>query len=351
MASKDTSANRHYLVIAGLAIAGVMALLLALLLPSPWAGILNAAGSTLAGAALIDALLTIRFQWSIKEQVSRMDSSIADLQKTVAIASGAVESGLTAVYDARGEALDKIDEALRRIIDEAKLARNAPRRLQRRGKGKKDEDTTIAVKMLGISLGDFLCPHGRLQGTFRELIKVKRCSIDIIVLKDHSRSAYRRAFREEQGKFTTDDRGPLDYDPNNPSDMFTDSYSRTKCHDELKTATDYLRDLLERKSIDRDRPNKDKKVEAKLKVYEYDYDPMAFVFMIENDMFVENYHLAGRGGEAPILRVTKAMRQAVGTTSKLYEIYDGHFEAMRSLSAQMPEGPSPKLTPGTDTPE
>jgi hypothetical protein len=317
-----------------LALLGILAFLLSTQLPATIAAIIRGLGSLLIGAALVDGLLTVRFQLNIEKQVTHLeesiekqvkvlDSSINTLQNTVAIASGAVESGLTAVYSERTDCLETIGEKLTQLIQNA---RNAA-----------DSALPVQVKMLGISLGDFLCPHGLLQPIFRDLLKIPKCTVEIVILKDGSRSAHRRALREETGKFSDADVIAFGRQPEQPSESFATSYKRTKCHDELKTATDYLHDLLKRKTIDRDRPNKDDRVNATMHVYEYDYDPMTFLFMVDDDMFVENYHLAGRGGEAPILRVAKLKRQSATDTSRLYEIYSGHFEAIKHLAEEILE--------------
>lgn len=328
---KNSCRYNRYCLVTLLAVLGVLFYTVSFLFEE-YASLLRGIGSFLIGAAIIDGLLTVRFhvnienqvahlESSIKSQVNTLDTSITTLQNTVAIASGAVESGLTAVYAERKICLEEIGEKLNRIISNAKSAReSAPH---------------VEVKMLGISLGDFLCPHGLLQPVFRELLKLSPCTIEVVILKDGSRSAHRRALREEVGKFKEEDRIAFNDDPTKTPKTFIDSYERTKCHDELKTATDYLHDLLKRRTIDRDTPGKDRTTGATLKVYEYDYDPMTFLFMVDNVMFVENYHLAGRGGEAPILSVGKLKRQSESDTSRLYEIYSGHFESMKVLSDQI----------------
>ncbi|MBN1805357.1 MAG: hypothetical protein JW837_08915 [Sedimentisphaerales bacterium] len=330
MFNKECKYRRYCLIIL-LVLLGILSFAISFLLPEIEL-LLRGLGSFLFGAAIVDGLLTIRFQVnienqvadlenSIKTQVETLDMSITTLQNTVMIASGAVESGLTAVYAERKICLEEIGENLTQIINNAKSA--------------KESASEVEVKMLGISLGDFLCPHGILQPIFRELLKVNKCTIEIVILKDYSTSAYRRALREEEGKFNKTDIEKFNAKPLNPTGSFAKSYKATKCHDELKTATDYLKDLLNRKTIDKDSPNRDVEIGAKLEVFVYNYDPMTFLFMIENVMFVENYHLAGRGGEAPILSVAKLKRQSESDTSRLYEIYSGHFIAMKKLSEQI----------------
>ncbi len=43
-------------------------------------------------------------------------------------------------------------------------------------------------------------------------------------------------------------------------------------------------------------------------------------------MFVENYHLGGRGGEAPVLKIDNNRRSSVSNDTDSLNIYERHFE-------------------------
>jgi len=235
----------------------------------------------------------------------------------VAIASGAVESGLTAVYATREECLTKIKELLEDILDH--IQNNKP-------------VDKVDIKILGISLGDFLCPHGSLQPVFRELLKHSEFKLELAIVKDGCNSAIFRAIREEYGKFDAADIEGKSFINIIRDPKVKEVYNRTKCHDELKTATDYLCDIITRHTIDRDRPAVDTVLNADIDAFVYKSNPMVFMFLLNEDMFIENYHLAGRGGEAPILRVAKYKKQGSKETSKLFQIFMGHFDSVISMS-------------------
>ena len=282
--------------------------------------LLSTLGSIMAGTVVIEGAFQLRFHRQIQQEVTALSNNILTLQETVMIAKGAIDAGLTAVYATRGECLNKIKELL-----EEKLqgVRNA------------SPEEHIHIHILGISLGDFLCPHGSLQPTFRELLKYKRFKISVAILKDGSSAALYRAAHEELGKFHgLCGEGP-NFVPDKTNAAIMAIYNHTKCHDELKTATDYLTDLVERHQIDRDEPAQDKGVSAGLEAYTYKAHPMAFIFAMDDEMFIESYHLAGRGGEAPILQVSKFKKQAQQEKSKLYEIYMGHYESVISRSERI----------------
>ncbi len=319
--TKNLCKLRSYCFVFFLVIVSALLYMGSLMVSSSIGALLRGLAALVLGAALIDGILTVRFQINMENQIGVLNGSIKRLQDTVAIASGAVESGLTAVYSERRECLEEINTKLHQLIDDSKAVG--------------DKAPKIEIRMLGISLGDFLCPHGLLQPTFRELLKLSNFVLEIIILKDRCNAAYRRALREEEGKFSSEEQKTIEKLFDASVKIPKDSYEKTKCHDELKTATDYLHDLIIRKTLDRDQPNKDNVVKATLKVYEYDSDPMTFLFIVDDDMFIENYHLAGRGGEAPILRVTKLKRQSISERSRLYEIYSGHFEAMKKISEEI----------------
>ena len=131
---------------------------------------------------------------------------------------------------------------------------------------------TVEISILGISLGDFLCPHGSLQPTFRELLKLKCFNIRVAILADGSNAAIYRAILEEYGKFEfliKDNKDNKDYASIEKDQSIRDVYDTTKCHDELKTATDYLHDLVCRQQMDRNAPAHDESVEATLHAYVY----------------------------------------------------------------------------------
>lgn len=285
--------------------------------------LLTTFGSILIGTSIIDGGFQLQFHRKIQEQVDSLSSSIFALQNTVMIAKGAVEAGLTAVYATREECLNKIKEKLVQAL------RSADGRRQSK---------PIQISILGISLGDFLCPHGSLQPTFRELLKSKRFQIKIAVLADGSDAAMDRAIHEESGKFVEVLRRFADTASEEGRSEIVKVYETTKCHDELKTATDYLRDLTARHKIDRDKPLQDAAASAGLEAYTYSAHPMAFIFAMDDEMFIESYHLAGRGGEAPILQVSKfknQTKQANSEESKLYRIYKGHFDSIISRSVRI----------------
>jgi len=282
--------------------------------------LLSTIGSLLFGSGLIEGLFRIKFQKQVQKQVDLLKNNITTLQDTVAIASGAVESGLTAVYSTRKECLEKIESILIR-----QLAYVEHNRIE----------SAVKIKLLGISLGDFLCPHGSLQTTFREILKHKEFEISILILNDGCNSSINRAIREERNKFkdVVDDKDEIITLKDRPE--VVNVYKKTKCHDELKTATDYISDLAERHVIDRDEPAHDASVHAKLDVRSYLVNPMVFMFVINDDMFIENYHLAGRGGEAPILRVARYRNHSTKEESRLFKIFMGHFETVRDMSTPL----------------
>jgi hypothetical protein len=277
-------------------------------------------GSILAGTVVIEGAFQLRFHRQIQNEVTALSNNILTLQETVMIVKGAIDAGLTAVYATRGECLSKIKELLEQKLQSVR--NNTP-------------DENIHIHILGISLGDFLCPHGSLQPTFRELLKHKRFKISVAILKDGCSAALYRAAHEELGKFHGLCGDGSHFSPDKTNKDIMDIYNHTKCHDELKTATDYLTDLVERHQIDRDEPAKDKVVSAGLEAYTYKAHPMAFIFVMDDEMFIESYHLAGRGGEAPILQVSKFKKQAQQEKSKLYEIYMGHFESVINRSERI----------------
>lgn len=222
----------------------------------------------------------------LREEVPKLEDGIEKLQKTVEIARGAIESGITAVYSNRREALEQIDAHI-------KAAR-----------------TDQVVRLVGISLGDFLCPHGILYGTVREILKDPKKSVRFeALLIDHASDvAHQRARREEPDHFADGGAG----------------YGKTKCNNELKTATDVAEDYA-------------KKYPGRFEYQTYDVAPLCFVVEVGDTMFVEPYHYAGRGGEAPMMRISAqastsgpiiAQTSTSGPTSRLFSIYQQHFKAL-----------------------
>jgi hypothetical protein len=53
-------------------------------------------------------------------------------------------------------------------------------------------------------------------------------------------------------------------------------------------------------------------------------------------MYLESYHYAGRGGEAPILKIAKA-GAVPGGSSRLFDIYSNHFDILWKLSTPIAE--------------
>lgn len=294
-------------------VAGAVLFAASYLVGEAWAHVCRDFGAILIGVGVIEAFFHVSFEDAIEKQVDRLGSSIAELQATVAIASGAIESGLTAVFSSRAQCLAEIKLHLERIVTD-------------RQAGGHDE-SEIKIQILGISLGDFLCPHGVLQTAFRDILMDARFKIDVAILRDKCNAALHRAVREESDRFAGILKkgyriADLDKNPE-----ILNRYESTKCHNELKTATDYLADLVGRKVIDREKPATDAAVNAKLCGFKYRAHPMAFILIIGDEMYVENYHLAGRGGEAPVLKIARHRRDRQGD-SRLFQIYDGHFKSV-----------------------
>jgi len=284
--------------------------------------ILTTLGSILIGTALIEGAFHVRFHRQIENQVTQLSNNISTLQNTVMIAKGAVDAGLMAVYATREECLKEIKNKMETALHNVK-------------NGMK-KDKKIKISILGISLGDFLCPHGLLQPTFRELLKSDCFEIRVAILDEKCGAAISRAIHEELGKFKAVARNTDNYAAIETNAEIYAVYENTKCHDELKTATDYLKDLVSRQQIDRDEPAQDNHMVASLEAYAYTEHPMAFIFVMDDDMFIESYHLAGRGGEAPILQVSKYKKQThQSEESKLYKIYMGHFESILKRSRKI----------------
>jgi hypothetical protein len=220
-----------------------------------------------------------RFVHRVMSEVNRLDRSIDNLQTTLAITSGAIESGLSAVFSDRHIAINEISQML--------------------SNAQKGEEFCI----LGISLGDFLCPHGRLYGPTAAAI-TRGVRIRALLLDMNSDAAKNRAQREEGNQSSP-----------KPNDQSWDSwYQTTRCYDELKTASDVARSYIAAKIGD-------------FSGHVYTLTPLCFLAIYEKSMFLESYHYAGRGGESPILRISKNSRGSEKST-RLFDIYKTHFDVL-----------------------
>jgi hypothetical protein len=250
---------------------------------------------------------------SVEEQVKRLDTSIDQLQKTVAITSGAIESGLSAVYSDRQQAIDEIAALLSRAKEGDELS------------------------LLGISLGDFLCPHGRLYRRLAEALHAG-ANVRALLLDMNSDAARTRAQREEGAPGT----------PTFESPDWAEWYHSTRCYDELKTASDVARSYAPKFT---GAPTGEG--EGRTGTFEcrtYTLSPLCFLAVWGDTMFLESYHYAGRGGEAPILKISKATGRSAGS-SRLFEIYASHFAILWDVTASPISGPPapPTGEPGPAT--
>jgi hypothetical protein len=264
------------------------------------------AGAVLMVVAVIHAFYEIVIHRVLHGDIVRLGIAVEDLQRTVSIVGGAVESGLAAVYSSR----DDVNKALKDEMDRMSAG--------------------STLRMLGISLGAFLCPHGALHGAFRELLERDDISVEALILDTESSAAIDRARREEPRAFARLNEG-----------QHRTAYSSTRCHNELKTATDfaqYLSDLCYYRDLTKsgnapdtdDAPN-EPPVKAGFAYRVYSDAPLCYLVIFEDYMFLESYHNAGRGGEAPVLKIGRLSGESRETTS-LFRIYENHFKVMRSLS-------------------
>ncbi len=129
----------------------------------------------------------------------------------------------------------------------------------------------MIVKLVGISLGDFLCPHGFLHGTVRDMLAdPKSCIKFRVLLVDHNSAVATSApCEEEPDHFLAGGGG----------------FEKTKCHDELKTATHVAEGYKTT-------------YPSRFQHRTYAIAPLCFVVIVGETMFMESYHYAGRGGEA-----------------------------------------------------
>lgn len=323
-------------------------------------------GSVLITASIVDAVFSIKHDKELNNRMNdfenRLEENINELQSSVGITKGALEIGMTAVYATRKKAIKAIREKMEDI-----------------GKKCSESNQRFLIKILGISLGDYLCPHGPLYQEFKELIAMKNVNIEILLLRDGSYSAIQRARIEESYVFEfyknelkkrkdvslncekykmVSHSEPYDCkfcdvasDINiNAGDCY--SYLQTKCHNELRTATLFLYNLCNnekkmKEDVIRNRQaasgynklsnieqekwleqhkahidsdfiaEKHKWLDRWKRIKSYDYAPLLLMIEFDDVMFVENYHLASRGGESPVIKIKK--------DTDLFRIYDNHF--------------------------
>ena len=268
--------------------------------------LLREAGAVLMVVAVIHAMYEIVIHKILHGDIVRLGVTVEALQRTVSIVGGAVESGLAAVYGSR-------DEVNRAIMDE----------IEKMPPGS-------ALRMLGISCGAFLCPHGALHGAFRKLLTRSDVAIEALILDTDSAAAIERAKLEEPRAFV-----------GRSASQERAAYSQTRCHNELKTATDFAQDLADRRRqahgvVERplretlDAPN-EPPVNAQFTYRTYSNAPLCYLVIFDDYMFLESYHNAGRGGESPVLKIGRLSGETAETTS-LFRIYENHFKVMRSVS-------------------
>lgn len=270
--------------------------------------------SVFVAVALIHAVYEVAVGSIISAQVSGLRQTVGSLQRTVDVAAGAVDAGLAAVFATRREAIERIRE--------------------RMGDVKNGE----TVRLLGISLGDYLCPHGALHQDFLRLLKISGVEIRALILDRTSDAALMRACREEPHMFIC----------KKTRQEIEDAFKCTKCSNELKTATDFAKHLADTlyfaaQSADAKGAGEGAPTSAKCRGHEclsipeetisasfsfktYDYEPLCFLAIFEDELYLETYHLAGRGGEAPVFRIVR--RGSDQTTTRLFKIYEDHFDVI-----------------------
>ena len=269
-----------------------------------WILLIKETGAVLVVVAVIHAMYEIVIHKVLHGDIVSLGATVEALQRTVSIVGGAIESGLAAVYSSRDDVNRAIQEEMERMPPKSEL------------------------KLLGISLGAFLCPHGALHGEFRKLLERSDVKIEAIILDTESQAGIERAKLEEPRFFK------------NVKDERT-AYEKTRCHNELKTATDFAKDLADRCyyrdqsnlqpiNSDEDAPN-EPKVNAKFSYGVYSIAPLCYLVIFDDYMFLESYHYAGRGGEAPVLKIGRHSGDSRETTS-LFRIYENHFKVMKKLS-------------------
>ena len=283
-----------------------------------WVLFLREAGAVLMVVAILHAIYEIVIHRVLRSDINRLGASVKELQRTFHIAEGALDSGLAAVYASRDEVNKAIGDEMKNMPDKATL------------------------KLLGISMGALLCPHGALHGAFRELLTRKDITIEALILNIESGAAVERAKLEEPREFAL-------MPPNANPRVFFDT---TRCHNELKTATDFVQDIAERciyreekSKIDelppetakklKDAPN-EPEVKASFSYRVYNHAPLCYLVIFGECLFLENYHNAGRGGESPVLKVARWNRESSEPTT-LFKIYERHFKVMYDNASDLAE--------------
>lgn len=145
-----------------------------------WVLLLYEGSAVTLAVALIHLVYEFAIHREFELEIDKLGQTVQGLQRTVFIAQGAVESGLSAVYSIR----DEVNE------DIATLMANLRERKQ---SGKLPRSESPDVRLIGISLGAFLCPHGALHGSFRDLLTDEDISVEAILLDDGSDEAIVRA--------------------------------------------------------------------------------------------------------------------------------------------------------------
>ena len=264
------------------------------------------AGAVLMVVGVLHLIYELVIHKVLHKDIISLGKTVVKLQRTVSIVGGAIESGLAAVYSSR-------DEVNKAILEEMEQM--------------KPKET---LKILGISLGAFLCPHGALHGAFRKLLERKDITIEALILDADSIAAIERAEMEEPRFFARAQ-----------TQEKRIAYQTTRCHNELKTATDFAQDLADRcyyrDALDgkvednfEDAPN-EPPVNAKFEYRVYSSAPLCYLVIFQDYMFLESYHNAGRGGEAPVLKIGRLSGESHHATS-LFRIYENHFKVMRRFS-------------------
>ena len=267
--------------------------------------ILREVGAVIMVVAVIHALYEVAIHRLLHSDITQLGETVERLQRTVSIVGGALESGLAAVFASRDEVNKAMTEEIERMGPNTRL------------------------RLLGISLGAFLCPHGALHGAFRRLLERSDITVEALILDTESDAALTRARLEEPHMFSGKE-----------ENRWREVYTVTRCHNELKTATDFAQDLADRCYLrDRNQSAQDVQghyapiepvVKAKFSYRVSSTAPLCYIVMFEDNMFLENYHNAGRGGEAPVLKIAR-LRSESGEESRLFEIYRHHFEVMWQL--------------------
>ncbi len=266
--------------------------------------IIKEIGVVLMVVAVIHSVYELRIHKYLHGDIMKLGFNVEKLQKTVSIVGGAIESGLSAVYSSREEVNKAIEEEIENMKPKSTL------------------------KLLGISLGAFLCPHGALHGSFRQLLAKREIEVIALLLNADSDAALERAKLEEP-RFFMNKKTEIE---------INEAYQKTRCHNELKTATDFAQDIADhcwfrdnnKGQSPVDAPN-EPPINANFSYKVYDVSPLCYLVIFENCMFLENYHNAGRGGEASVLKIGKQSGESMEMTS-LFRIYENHFNVMKNHS-------------------